>query len=283
MEGSKKIALITGGSSGIGKATATELARKGFQVHIVGRDEARTRQAVEEIRKNSSNPDVGYLLADLSDTDSVWKLSIAVHERLPRLDVLINNAGCVNQKREFTKQKIERTFATNHLSYFLLTNLLLELLKRSAPARVINVSSDSHYSGRIDFDNLQGEKKYFIIHAYANSKLCNVLFTYELARRLNGTGISVNCLHPGVVRTDIGKKNTNFLSGSLWGLFAGVRGVTVEKGCSTSVHLAAAPELEGITGKYFDNLKEKPSAALSYDTAIAARLWEESCKLTGFK
>lgn len=281
MSNRQKNVLITGGSAGIGKATAIAMARKGFKVYITGRDKEKTAMAVKEIQQASQNPEVFYFLADMSKMKEVRQLAAEVNAGLDHLDVLINNAGGVNSKRELTEDGYEKTFATNHLAYFLLTGLLLDLLKKSSPARIVNVSSNSHYNGKINLNDLQMEKKYFIMQAYANSKLCNVLFTYELARKLEGTGITVNSLHPGVVNTNIGKKNTGFFADFVWTAIARLRGISIEKGAATSVYLATANELENVTGKYFDNCREKKSSALSYNKDLAEKLWNISAGMTG--
>ena len=205
-----KICLITGGTNGIGKSTAQELARMGATVVIVGRNAQKTAQVVEEIRAASGNKNVDSLLADLSSQQEVRRLADEFKSKYAQLHVLLNNAGAVFMQRQLSVDGIEMTFALNHLAYFLLTNLLLDTLKASAPARIINVSSDAHARGKIEFDNLQGERSYSS-GAYGNSKLANILFTMELARRLEGTGVTVNALHPGFVATGFGKNNPGFL------------------------------------------------------------------------
>lgn len=274
MDTSKPIALVTGATSGIGLVTARTLAGKGYHLLLVGRDEHKTQQARESIVNAGGSAEA--FVADLSQMQSVLNLSNAVRNAVPQLDVLVNNAGGVSQRRELTAEGLERTFATNHLAYFLLTRLLLELLKKAPSARIVNVSSNSHYSGKIDFENLQGEKSYSVLGMYANTKLYNVLFTYELARRLKGSQITANCLHPGVIRTQIGNKNTNWFTGLAWQLAAGMRGIPVEQGAATSIYLASSPDVQGISGRYFEKCKEKQSALVSYDEALAARLWQVS-------
>ena len=276
---SEKVCLITGATSGIGKATAMELASMGASIVMVGRDRGRGEAALAEINEGSPNASVDLMLADLSSQDEIRRLADEFKDAYPRLDVLVNNAGLFRSERITTADGLETTFAVNHLAYFLLTNLLLDVLKSSAPSRIVNVSSGDHKSGAIDFDDLQQEKRYKGAKAYSQSKLANVLFTYELAKRLEGTGVTANCLHPGAgVRT-------NFGSG-----VSGVFGFTVralrplmkspEKGAETSVYLASSPEVEGLSSRYFVKKAEASSSAVSYDQRIARRLWEVSAELT---
>ena len=206
-----KICLITGGTNGIGKSTAQALAQMGATVVIVGRNAPKTAQVVEEIRAASGNNNVDSLLADLSSQQEVRRLADEFKSKYSHLHVLLNNAGGVFMQRQLSVDGIEMTFALNHLAYFLLTNLLLDTIKASAPARIINVSSDAHTSGKIEFDNLQGERRYSP-GAYGNSKLANILFTMELARRLEGTGVTVNALHPGFVATGFAKNNGQIIA-----------------------------------------------------------------------
>ena len=277
----EKVCLITGATSGIGKATAMGLANMGASVVMVGRDRGRGDAAMAEIKEKSANASVDLLLADLSSQEQVRRLADDFKEAYPRLDVLINNAGVIRSKRITTADGLETTFAVNHLAYFLLTNLLLDMLKASAPSRIVNVSSGEQRNATIDFDNLQGEKGYKGAKAYSQSKLATVLFTYELARRLEGTGISANCLHPGG-RVPV---RTNFGSG-VSGVFGYmVRALTPlmkspDKGAETSIYLASSPEVEGLSGRYFVKKAEARSSEVSYDERIARRLWEVSAELT---
>jgi len=275
----EKVCLITGATSGIGKATAMGLANMGASVVMVGRDRGRGEAALAEIKDGSGNAPVDLMLADLSSQEQVRRLAEEFKEAYPRLDVLINNAGGFHSERITTADGLEMTFAVNHLAYFLLTNLLLDVLEASAPSRVVNVSSGDHSNGTIDFDDLQGEKGYKGAKAYSQSKLANVLFTYELARRLKGTGVTANCLHPGAgVRT-------NFGSG-----VSGMFGLTVralrplmkspEKGAETSIYLASSPEMADLSGRYFVKKAEARSSDASHDERIARRLWEVSTQLT---
>ncbi|MCA1599720.1 MAG: SDR family NAD(P)-dependent oxidoreductase, partial [Chloroflexi bacterium] len=222
-----------------------------------------------------------FLQADLSSQESIRDLARTFTDKYDQLQVLVNNAGGVFSKRETTVDGLEMTFALDHLAYFLLTTLLLPVLERSAPARIINVSSGAQGTGKIDFDDLQGAKRYSGWRAYSQAKLANVLFTYELARRLQGTGMTANCLHPGFVATGFAQNN----SGALQALIkAGqVFAISPEKGAETSVFLASSPLVEGVSGKYFANKKEKKSAKQSYDESAARRLWDVSAQLTGTK
>jgi NAD(P)-dependent dehydrogenase (short-subunit alcohol dehydrogenase family) len=271
--------LVTGGTAGIGRATALGLATMGAHLAIVGRDRGRTEAAAGEIRA-AAGGQVDALVADLSSQSQVRRLADEVLQRLARIDVLVNNAGGYWHTRQVTVDGLERTFAVNHLAPFLLTNLLLDRLKHSAPARVVTVSSHAHAEGRIDFDDLQGERSYSGARAYNQSKLANVLFTYELARKLQPNPVTANALHPGVVNTSFGAEDP-----------AGVQRLLVPfmrpfmktptQGAATSIHLASAPDLQQVTGRYFVNSKPKRSSQRSYDQATAARLWQVSADLVG--
>ena len=277
MEG--KTCLITGGSDGIGYTAARELARMGARVVIVGRNAAKTDAAVERIIAETGNPAVERLLADLSSQREVRRVAAEALERLPRLDALLNNAGAIFLSNRRSVDGIEMTFALNHIGYFMLTNLLMDRLRESAPARVINVSSSAHGSpGRFRLEDLPKPGSNRGYRAYSRSKLCNILFTYELARRLDGTGITVNALHPGLVQTNIARNNG--LLGRAVNFFIGARGVDADKGAETLVYLAASSEVEGVTGKFFVDCRAVPSSALSYDAGLAAELWEMSERLT---
>ena len=276
MEG--KTCLITGGSDGIGYTAARELARMGARVVIVGRNAAKTDAAVESIIAETGNPAVERLLGDLSSQREARRVAAEALERLPRLDVLLNNAGAIFLSNQRSADGLEMTFALNHIGYFLLTGLLLDRLRESAPARIINVSSSSHGSpGKFRLEDLPKPGSNRGYRAYARSKLCNILFTYELARRLEGTNITINALHPGLVQTNIARNNG--LLGRAVNFFIGARGVDADKGAETLVYLAASPEVEGVTGKFFVDCRAVPSSNLSYDTELAARLWEMSERL----
>lgn len=272
-----KICLVTGGTNGIGKSTAQELARMGATVIIVGRDAQKTSRVVKEIRTASGNPRVGSMLADLSSQQEVRQLAAEFKRKYPRLHVLLNNAGGFFMRRQIRGNGIEMTFALNHLAGFLLTNLLLDTIKASTPARIINVSSNAHTSGKIEFDNLQGEREYGP-RAYDNSKLANILFTMELAGRLEGTGVTVNALHPGFVATGFAKNNGRFIS-ALVSIFAPLVARSPAKGAETSIYLASSPSVEGITGKYFFDSHVIPAAPQATDRVVARKLWDVSAKM----
>lgn len=278
----RKKVLITGGTDGIGKVTALELAKLGAHVIIIGRNPQKTEQTVREIRELTHNPRVDFLIADLSEQEQVRRVAAEYRHRYDQLHVLINNAGAFFAKRELTADGLEKTFALNHLAYFLLTHLLLDLLTKSAPARIINVSSAAHFGGKINFDDLNAEKSYSGWGAYSNSKLMNVLFTYQLARRLQGSGVTVNCLHPGFVATQFGKNNGGLIGLGL-SLVQRVGAISPEQGAETTLYLATSPEVEGITGRYFDQKKAVESSKMSQDEETARRLWEISLELTGLK
>lgn len=272
-----KICLITGGTNGIGKSTAQALAGMGATVVIVGRNVPKTARVVEEIRAASSNDKVDSLLADLSSQQEVRRLVDQFKSKYSQLHVLLNNAGAAFMKRQLSVDGIEMTFALNHLAYFLLTDLLLDTLQASAPARIINVSSGAHTSGKIEFDNLQGERTYGFA-AYPNAKLATILYTVELARRLDGTGISVNAVHPGLTATGFGKNNGKVMA-ALVSIFAPLFMRTPAKGAETLIYLASSPSVEGITGKYFYDSREASPALQATDIAVARKLWNVSAEM----
>jgi retinol dehydrogenase 12 len=273
-----RICLITGGTNGIGRTTAQGLARLGATVVIVGRNAQKTNQVVAEIRSATGNPNVDSLLADLSSQQAVRRLASDFKRKYPQLHVLLNNAGGTFTTRQLSVDGIEMTLALNHLAYFLLTNLLLDTLIASAPARIINVSSDAHSRGKIDFDNLQGERSYSSFGLYGNSKLANILFTTELARRLEGTGVTVNALHPGFTRTGFGKNNPGFFM-KIMGVVVPLIARSPEKGAVTSIYLASSPEVQSITGKYFVDCKVTQPALQAIDSAVAKKLWDVSAEM----
>src|SRR5690349_11625430 len=272
-----KVCLVTGGTNGIGKATAQALARMGATVVIVGRDVLKTAKVVEEIRAASGSKSVEPLLADLSSTQEVRWLADKFKRKYSSLHVLINNAGGFFLRRQVRGNGMEMTFALNHLASFLLTNLLLDALKASAPARIINVSSNAHASGKIEFDNLQGEREYGP-GAYDNSKLANILFTMELARRLEGSGVTVNALHPGFVATGFAKNNGRVIA-ALVSMFAPLVARSPARGAETSIYLASSPSVEGISGKYFFDSHVIPAAPQATDMAVARKLWDVSAEM----
>ena len=272
-----RICLVTGGTNGIGKSTAQELAQMGATVIIVGRDAQKTSRVVNEIRATSGNPKVRPMLADLSSQLDVRRLADEFKSQYAHLHVLINNAGAVFMKRQLSMDGIEMTFALNHLAYFLLTDLLLDTLKASAPARIINVSSNAHTSGKIEFDNLQGEQIYSP-RVYENSKLANILFTTELARRLQGTGVTVNALHPGFTATGFAKNNGRAIA-ALVSIFAPLVARSPAKGAETSIYLASSPSVEGLSGEYFYDSQVIQAAPQANDMAVARRLWDVSAEM----
>jgi retinol dehydrogenase 12 len=273
-----KVCLVTGATLGIGKETAMGLARRGARVVIVGRDEARTRQTADWIAGESGNGQGDFLVADLSSQAEVRRLALHFKDKYPRLDVLVNNAGAIFTQREMTADGYERTWALNHLGQFLLTRLMLDRLKASAPARIVNVASSAHTSATIDFDNLQGEKKFSGMRAYAQSKLANILFTYALARRLTGEGVSANCLHPGVIATGFGHNAPGLVKTLV--TLARPFLTTPQKGAETSIYLAWSPEIANVSGKYFAKCSPTASSKLSADAALQEKLWELSLQQT---
>jgi NAD(P)-dependent dehydrogenase (short-subunit alcohol dehydrogenase family) len=275
-----KSVLVTGGTGGIGRATAIALAALGARVGITGRDQARAAAAAAGIRAATGNPAVDVFAADMSVQAEVRRLAAQVADAYPRLDVLVNNVGGFWAHRHLTADGLERTFALNHLAPFLLTSLLLDRLTASAPARIVTVSSGAHARGRIDFGDLQGERDYSGQRAYSQSKLANVMFTYELARRLDGTGVTATVCHPGVVHTSFGAEDQAAHMAVMIRV-ARLFMKTPAQGAATPVYLASSPEAEGVTGRYFANRKPTTSSNASYDTAAAAQLWQASAALTG--
>ena len=275
-----KICLVTGASSGIGKATALGLAKMGATVVMVCRDSARGEAALSEIKQRSSSGSIDLLIADLSSQEAIRRLANEYKSKYRQLHVLINNAGVYYTKHHVTVDGLEAMFAVNYLARFLLTNLLLDIIKQSAPARVINVAGAYHAKGKINFDDLQGEKVFEGQRANHQSKLADVLFTYELARRLEGTGVTVNCLHPGMVATDLIDKDKDFpvFFKYLYKLSKPLMR-SPAKGAETSLYLASSPEVEGISGRYFVNKRIAQSSPESHDTHLAQRLREVSERL----
>ncbi len=276
-----KTCLVTGATSGIGEATALELARMGATVIAAGRDIEKCRATVARIVQATGNRDVDYLLADLTRQDEIRALADGFLDRHERLDVLVNNAGGTFLRRRTSVDGIEMTLALNHLGHFLLTELLLDVLMRSAPARIINVSSHAHRRSPVDLDDLQLERGYSPLKAYNRSKHANVLYTYELARRLEGTGVTANVLHPGLVDTNIASQ-CGKLAAWGWRIYARRRGaLTPEQGASFVVHLASSPDLDGVTGAYFFKTERAISGFGTYDRDMARKLWQASVRLTG--
>jgi retinol dehydrogenase-12 len=267
--------MITGATSGIGRAAAHGLARLGAALVLVGRDRERGERTVAEVQRASGNDDVSLLLADLSSQAQIRRLAAEFLASGRPLHVLLNNAGVVNLRREETAEGIETTFAVNHLAYFLLTQLLLPRLKESAPARIVSVSSDAHAQagGRLDFDDLEN-RAYSIMKAYGRSKLANILFTRELARRLEGTGVTANCLHPGFVGSNFARNNGAIAKLVMTLLKPFAR--SPEKGAETAVYLCSSPEVEGVSGEYFVDCQVRSPRDFARNDADAHRLWEVS-------
>jgi NAD(P)-dependent dehydrogenase (short-subunit alcohol dehydrogenase family) len=274
-----KTVLVTGGTGGIGRATAVGLATMGARVGITGREPSRVKQAASDIARESGNAAIDAFAADMSSQAEVRRLATAVLASYPRLDVLVNNVGGFWAHRQLTADGLEYTFALNHLAPFLLTNLLVDLLKESVPSRVVTVSSGAQSTGKIDFADLMGERKYSGQHAYSQSKLANVMFTYELARRLTASGVSATVLHPGLVRTAFSTQDSTAVTRAL-ALACRPFMKTPAEGARMSVYLASSPEAKGISGRYFAAGKARTSNKASYDTEATARLWRVSATLT---
>jgi NAD(P)-dependent dehydrogenase (short-subunit alcohol dehydrogenase family) len=274
-----KICLITGATSGIGLVTARALAQQGATVVLVGRHPERTAATVSRIRQETGNPQVECLMADLSAQAQVHQLAEEFQRRFARLDVLLNNAGAFFAKRHVSVDGIEMTLALNHLAYFLLTHLLLDTLKATPAARIVNVSSDAHRKTQFDFADPQGAHRYRGWPAYCQSKLANLLFTYELARRLLDTGITANAVHPGFVATRFGHNNRGLVALCVW--LAQFTALSPEQGAETLIYLATSPEVADVTGTYFVQKRAVESSRESYDQAAAQRLWQLSRELTG--
>jgi len=270
-----RVCVVTGANAGIGKQTAIGLAKLGATVVMVCRDAGRAEKALREIKDKSSSDRVELMICDLASQKSIRQFADEFKQQHDRLDVLVNNAGVFLRQRSHTEDGIESTFAINHLGYFLVTDLLLDLMKNSKPSRIVNVASTAHRYGKLDVNGWVSAKEYSAFGAYANSKLANVLFTYELARRLEGTGVTANCLHPGAVASNLFRGLPGFLE-------ALIKLVTIspERGARTSIYLASAPDVHGITGKYFARRRPEKSSEASYDLEAARRLWEVSEELT---
>ena len=272
-----KVCLVTGATGGIGLITAQELAERGATVVLVSRSAAKCAEAVANIKAQTGNDQVSYLAGDLSSMAQVHTVAEQFQAQHGRLDVLVNNAGAVFSSRQVSADGYEMTMALNHLNYFYLTQLLQDRLLASAPARIVNVSSDAHKMGSMRFDDLMSERDYSAFGVYSMSKLANVLFTYELDRRLEGSGVTANVLHPGFVASNFGRSN-----GGMWNMFMPVVqlfAISPQRGAETSIHLAASPAVEGVTGQYFDKKRAVASSPASHDIAAQRRLWEVSEQL----
>ena len=275
--------MVTGATSGLGLATARRLATLGERVIVVGRDPARCAAVARSLPGASASDAVDWLAADFADCDAVRRLAAEAEERHARIDVLVNNAGATYAQRRLTREGVELTLAVNHLAPFILTTLLLDRLRESAPARIVNVSSVAHERARFDFDDLAMERGYRPFRAYARSKLANLWFTYELARRLEGSGVTVNAVHPGLVRTALGDRNGALRSVGWRLIHVAYRKASLspDQGAAAITHLATAPELEDVTGRYFVEGRPAESSPASRDPAAAARLWALSEELAG--
>jgi len=272
-----KTILITGASAGIGLHSAIGLAKLGAKIVMVGRDAQRTSQAVELVKSQTGNQSVSYLLADLSSLQEVRRFAGEFKEKHNKLDVLLNNAGAIFLWRKVSVDGYEMTLALINLNYLLLTELLLDTLKAAPSARIVNVASNAHYRGHLNFDDLQSRHWYNGMRTYSMSKLMNVLYTYELARRLQGTNVTANCLHPGFVASHFAWNNGWIVRLGI-SLMSGR--ISVKEGARCPIYLASSPEVEGVSGKYFNyDTKERRSSEESYDQNIAKSLWEESEKL----
>jgi NAD(P)-dependent dehydrogenase (short-subunit alcohol dehydrogenase family) len=266
-----RVVLVTGSTDGIGKATALELAREGATVLLHGRNLQKGEAVLKDIRRITGSDRLHLYIADFCSLEQVRRLAAQIREEHDRLHLLINNAGTFEPECKITEDGLETTFCVNYLAAFLLTGELLDLLKASAPSRIINVASVSHWNGAMDWDRLQGEDNYQGFAAYALSKLAMILFTYSLAERLQGTGVTANCLHPGVIKTKLLRAG-----------FGDYPGETPEKGARTSVYLAGSSEVEGISGRYFEDCKAVLSSLMSYDPKLQEKLWRKSKELTGW-
>jgi len=271
--------MITGATAGIGELTALELAKRGAIVVIVSRSRERCENTVGRIQQETNNSQIDYLVADLSSLAQIRQVAEDFKGRYQRLDVLVNNAGAFFMRRHENVDGFEMTFALDHLSYYLLTLLLLDLLEDSAPARIINVSSDVHQGGRINFDDLNAEKKFSGWKAYSQAKLANVLFTYELDRHLKGKGITSNALHPGFIASQFAKNNGALSRAAMSVVHLIAK--TPQQGARTSVYLASSADVEGVSGKYFVDEKPARSSPISYDRSVAERLWQVSAEMVG--
>jgi NAD(P)-dependent dehydrogenase (short-subunit alcohol dehydrogenase family) len=274
-----KVCVVTGASSGIGRATAVELARMGATIVLVCRNRARAEETCSAIRTETGNSAVDFVLADLSSQAEIRRLAQDLLIRYPQVHVLINNAGVINVQRSTTVDGIETVFAVNHLAYFLLTHLLLERMKASTSARIINVASNAHTWGSLDFNDLQNERHYRVMKVYGQSKLCNILFTRELAQRIAGSGVTANCMHPGGVATGLGRQNgwwAVLIAKALRPFFR-----TPEQGADTVIYLATSPTVEAVNGKYFYDRREIQPSRDAQDGGAASRLWQISAELTG--
>jgi NAD(P)-dependent dehydrogenase (short-subunit alcohol dehydrogenase family) len=274
-----RVCVVTGASRGIGRAAAEQLGRLGATLVLIARRSEDGEAVADAVASGSAVPRPEVVSADLSVQADVRSAAAAIRDLHPQIHVLVNNAGVLVRQREVTVDGLERQFAVNHLAYFLLTRLLLDRLEAGAPSRIVNVTSGAHQGGTLDLNDLQSERRYDPVRVYGRTKLANILFTYELARRLEGTGVTANCVHPGVIATKLllDYMNLPVVGGALARTF----GASPEKAATAIVHLAASAEVERLTGTYFDGRRVTRSSPASYDEALARRLWEASERLTG--
>lgn len=275
-----KTCIITGATDGIGRETAARLGAMGAKLVLVGRDRSKGEATLRGLRTRVPDLDASIYYADLARRDEVMRLGGELLRDVPHIDVLLNNAGALFTHREVTADGLERTFALNHMGYFLLTHVLWPRLLASAPARIVIVASEAHRNAVLNFDDLQSAKAYRGLQTYQRSKLCNILFTRELARRLAGTGITANCLHPGFVASRFGDNNRGLFRFGI-GLAKRFAAISVEQGAETPVYVASAPEIATTTGLYFDKSRPREPSAAAQDDVAAARLWRESVRLAG--
>lgn len=275
-----KTVLVTGATSGIGEIAARELASQGAHVFVHGRDAGKGAATVGRIKATSGSDQVEFVQCDLASLQDIERFAGEFLQRCPRLDVLLNNAGAMHTSRKTTADGFEMTFGVNHLAYFALTLRLLPALKAAEQARVVNVASRAHRMARPDLDDLQAERKYSSWTVYGNSKLFNIWFTRELARKLQGTGVTVNCLHPGVVKTNFALNDEGWMK-KAWQLMSSLIAITPEEGAVTSIYLCTSSEVEGMSGGYFDQCKPTRPTKLAQDADLASRLWQVSEELTG--
>jgi NAD(P)-dependent dehydrogenase (short-subunit alcohol dehydrogenase family) len=273
-----KVCVITGATSGIGLVAAERLAAMGARLVLVGRDKARGEAAIARIKRRTPSAEIRIHYADLSRLVEMNHLASEIAAIEPRIDILVNNAGAMFAARSVTEDGLERTFAVNHMAYFVLTNRLKERLVAAAPARIVNTASDAHRGNTLDFDDLQSTRRYRGLTAYGRSKLANILFTREFARRLAGTGVTANCLHPGFVATRIADNNGGVFRLGV-SIAKGLFALSPEKGAETMVHLASSPEVAGVSGGYFAKSRPATPTAAAQDDAAARRLWEESARI----
>ncbi len=276
-----KLCVITGATSGIGKTVAIELSKRNYHLAIIGRNKEKGEAIIDQIKAITPSCKITFYRADLSSMKEVKQVAQEVLQDYPIIDVLINNAGGVFSKFELTEEGIEKTIGNNHLSYYILTLQLLKAVQNANDGRIINVASGSHYKAQLDFDSFYNENNYQIMKSYGQSKLANILFTYALCDRLKNTGISINTLHPGVVKTSIGGKAAHWLHRFVWNLFSKINGISTQKAAETYVYLATDLEAKKHFGLYFHDGKIKKSSILSYDKTLQEKLWKWSEEVSG--